>query len=201
MLALAACGLPTQRHESLQEDVLSLKKGDLEASGLAFLTPSTVTGQEEDRQALALVFSHAVQRQRPQLKCLTLPQTLGAINRAGLADEYRQMYDEYRVSGIFRRTSLQRIGKATGVRYFAQLKLADFRQRSDQRFGALGFRVIQTQQASIRLFVQIWDVQDGSIAWEASREFTYADETFSEQAVTFKTVVEEAAKGLIAKLP
>ena len=51
---LAGCGtmgsqvVPTTVHKTL-----SLKAGDLQRDGLAFLTPSTVTGQEQDKLALA----------------------------------------------------------------------------------------------------------------------------------------------------
>jgi len=44
-LALAGC-YGTQIYPTLQEQRISLSPGDLEAGGVAFITPSTVTGQE-----------------------------------------------------------------------------------------------------------------------------------------------------------
>ncbi len=198
---LAGCSFAPQRYMMIQDEALTLSKGDLEKSCLAFITPSTVTGQEENRQALALAFARVVQSKRPNLRVLTLPQTLGAVNKAGLAENYKQMYDEYRNTGIFRRTTLQQIADATGCRYLAQLNLATFQQSSDNRFGALGFRIVQTKQANIRQFLQIWDAQEGTIAWEGSQEYKYTDETVTERSVTFKTVIEETAQAMIDKLP
>ena len=55
-MVLAGCTATQQRWSQAQHQVLDLKPGDLEAGGIAFLTPFTVTGQEEDRQPLALAF-------------------------------------------------------------------------------------------------------------------------------------------------
>jgi hypothetical protein len=179
----------------------TLKPGDLEASGIACITPSTVTGQEEDKQALALVFGKVLEEKRPQVRVVALAETLGAINRSGLTEDYRRMFADYRESGIFDRTALQKVGKAAGARYIAQLKMASFSQGSDTRFGALGLRILQTKKANIRLFLQIWDSSDGSIAWQGAQEVHLAEETFSESAVTFRAIVEVAARDLIARLP
>lgn len=200
-VSLAGCNFAPQRHFALQDNSISLTKGELETHGLAFLTPSTVTGQEEDRQALALTFSSVLAKQRPQIRIMTLPRTLGAVNRAGLSEQYRQMYDEYRNTGIFRKETLRQISQVAGSRYLAQLKLSDFRQNTQERFGAVGLRILQTQIANVRIFLQIWDAQEGTIAWEATQEFKYSDETVTERSITFKTVVEEAAQHMIERLP
>jgi len=190
-----------QVHASVQHRAISLKQSELQTYGLAFITPSTVTGQEEDKQALALTFAEVLVAERPAVRCVTLSETLGAINRAGLAEEYRGMYEDYRNTGIFKRDILQKVGEATGTRYLAQLKLAGFTQGSQSRWGFLGIRMIDTKYASIRLFLQIWDSEDGTIAWEGIEELNYAFDTSRERAVTFKTVVETTARNLIAHLP
>ena len=61
--------------------------------------------------------------------------------------------------------------------------------------------MLDTKSASIRLFLQIWDSEDGTIAWEGNEELNYAFDTSRERAVTFKTVVETTARNLIAHLP
>ena len=67
ILALAGC-YGTQVYPSLQQQLISLRPGDLEASGIAFITPSTVTGQEQEKQAVALTFSDVIKRERPGLR-------------------------------------------------------------------------------------------------------------------------------------
>jgi hypothetical protein len=202
VLLLAGCGsfgsqvIPTTQHKTL-----TLKPGDLERHGLAFLTPATVTGQEQDRESLALIFGESVHERLPKVRISTLPETLGAINRAGLADEYRRLLEHYRDTGIFRRDGLREIGAAVGVRYLAQLKMASFMRDLRERFSLFGLRLFQTQYANIRLDMQIWDSEDGVIAWEAIEELNYANDSSVERPVTFRRMVQVAAQEIIEHLP
>ncbi|MFO7738511.1 MAG: hypothetical protein R6V46_08560 [Desulfatiglandaceae bacterium] len=198
---LAGCASRPQVHSTAQHRAFSLRANDLETHGLAFITPSTVTTQEEDKQALALTFAETMMKERPEIKCVTLSETLGAINRNGLAEAYKLMFEEYRYTGILRRDVLQKVGNVAGSRYVAQLKLAGFRQDSDSRFSVFGLRVLGTKQADIRLFFQIWNTEDGTIAWEASQEVTYAYDDYLEKTITFRAVVEETARRIISLLP
>ena len=199
-LALSGCQ-GTQVYPSLQQQLLSLRPGDLEASGLAFITPSTVTGQEQEKQAVALTFADVIKRERQKLRVVTLAETLGAINKAGLADDYKRMYDDYRDTGLLARDILQRVGAATGTRYLVQLKLQGFGQGSKERFGFLGLRIVETQYAHVRLFFQIWDSRDGTIVWEAMQEMRISQETTTEEPVMQRAVLERTAHDLISKLP
>jgi len=188
--------VPTTVHKTL-----TLKAGDLQRDGLAFLTPSTVTGQEQDKLALALVFGETMIQHLPGVRLVTLPEALGAINRAGLADEYRKMIEHYRDTAIFRRESLRAIGEAAQVRYLAQLKLAEFSRDLRERFSLFGLRLFQTQYAHLRLDMQIWDSVAGVIAWEASEEVNYAYDSGAERPVTFQQMVQVAAIELLKTLP
>jgi len=199
-LALAGC-YGTQIYPTLQEQRISLSPGDLEAGGVAFITPSTVTGQEQETQAVALVFADVLKRERPGLRVVTLAETLGAINRAGLADAYKHMYNDYRDTGLFSGTVLRQIAGATGARYLAQLKLQGFEQGSRDRFGILGIRIVETKYAHIRLFLQIWDSRESTIAWEGMQEMRQAADTMTEEPVMLRTVLERTARDLIARLP
>lgn len=208
LLVVSACALfflnacaGTQIQDSTQHQVITLAKGDLAQGRLAFLTPSTPTGQEEDKQALALGFAEALREQRPEICYVTLPETLSTINRAGLAEAYREMYDEYRDTGILKQDVLQRISDSVGVRYLLQLKLANFRQDTSGRFSILGWRLVDTKIANIRLFVQVWDAQTGTIAFEAIQELNYADDTMQEKPITFQQIMEQTAIRVIEKLP
>jgi len=198
--AISGCGGP-QIYSTSQHQAVSLQKGELQKGGVAFITPSTVTGQEEDKQALALAVATVMAGHFPGLRCVPLAVTLGLINRSELAGDYKRMYDEYRDTGIFKRETLQKIGEVTQVRYLVQLKLASFSQSSKERFGIVGIRVVETRTSNIRLFLQIWDSKDGTVAWEGAEELSYAFETSSERNPTFRRVAEEAANRIIANLP
>ena len=201
LVLLSGCSTAPVYYPTLQEHVISLRKGDLETSGIAFITPSTVTGQEQEKEAVALTFTDVLKADRPALKVSTLAETLGAVNKAGMADAYKRMYEEYRDTGLFSAEALRRVGNATGSRYVAQLKLQGFNQSSKNRFGLLGLRLIETQYADVRLFFQIWDSRDGSIAWEAMQELRIARESTTEEPVMLRKLLEQSARDLIAKLP
>lgn len=204
-LGVLAVALPgcfgTQIYPNLQEHRIALRPGDLEASGIAFITPSTITGQEQEKQAVALTFADVIKRQRPGLRVVTLAETLGDINKAGLGDHYRRMYDEYRDTGLLSGDVLKRIGAATGTRYLVQLKLQGFGQGAKERFGILGLRIVDTQYAYVRLFFQIWDSSDGTIAWEGTQEMHISTDSVKDEPVMQRTVLERTAHDLIAKLP
>jgi len=199
-LALGGCAGPQSQATTLTS-ANHLKAADLRDQGLAFITSSSITGQEEDKQAMAMSFVNVMQRARPGLRIVPQSETLSAINRAGLANEYKKMLEDYAVTGILNRSILQDVARVTGARYVAQLKLSGFRQESKSRWGALGLRIVETQITVLRMFLQIWDSTDGSIAWEGGSELTSAHDSTSESTVAFKTAIEEAARNLIAHLP
>jgi len=199
---ISACGtVSNQVTPSTVFSNLSLEPGQLRQHGVALLTPATVTGQEEDKQTLALIFAETVRVQLPETRVVTLPEALGAINRAGLANDYRRMLEDYRDTGVLERDGLRRVGQAVGVRYLVLLKLASFNQDMRERFSIFGLRLFQTLYANIRLYVQLWDSDQGIIAWEAVEELHYAYDSGAERPVTFRVAVEEAARQLIARLP
>jgi hypothetical protein len=203
VLVLLAAGCSSAPHyfPNFQQHAISLGAGQLETGGVAFITPSTVTGQEQEKQGVALTFADIMKAERPTLRVITLAETLGAVNRVGLADEYRHMYEHYHDTGLFPNSVLRRIGQAAGVRYLAQLKLQGFSQGSKNRFGIFGLRLVETQYADVRVFLQIWDSRDGSIAWEAMQELRIALDTTSEQPVMLRHLLERSARDLVARLP
>lgn len=199
--ALCACESAPQIYSNPKHEILQLSLADLRAGGLAFLTPSTVTGQEEDKQTLAYVFAATLQSERPDLRFVPLSGTIGAVNRAGLAEAYRRMYHDYRDTGVFDAGTMQRVAQAAGVRYLGQLKLARMDQSSRGRFGLLGLNILNTQYAYMRVFFQVWDSRDGTIAWEGIDEVTLAMDTGKELPMSFQSVAEQAARNLVQRLP
>ncbi|MGH8738424.1 MAG: hypothetical protein ACREVC_13785 [Burkholderiales bacterium] len=200
-MLLTGCASDLQTYSSPQHQTLRLRPNELAEGGLAFLTPSTVTGQEEDKQSLAYVFAATLKAKRPELRFDALPQTIGAINRAGLAETYQRMYRDYRDTGVFDAAALKQVAQAAGVRYLVQLKLANMEQGARGRFSLLGLNLLNTQYANMRVFFQVWDGRDGSIVWEGIDEVSMAFDTDQERRVTFRRIAERAAQDLIASLP
>lgn len=200
VLSLTGC-FTAQIFPTSQERDISLRSSDLTASGIAFITPSSATGQEEEKQALAMIFAAVFKELRPGVHVVGLPESLNAINKAGLADIYKQMYHDYRDTGLFKRDILKQVGAVTGARYIAQIKLQGFEQGAKERFGAFGLRIIETTFASIRIFLQIWDSADGTIAWEGMQEMHYAQDRVTDKPVTLHSAAERTARDIITKLP
>jgi len=200
LFVMTVAGCSNHIYSSVRHKSIQLELDDLETHGLAFITPSTFTGLEEDKQNLAFIFSDVITSTRKDIRCVSLAETLGAINRAKLSSDYKKMYISNRTTGLFDRDTLKKIGEVTGTRYLAQIKLSGFSQNNANRWSMLGIRMIETKRASIRIFLQIWDSTDGSIAWEGSEELNYAVDTFTEKLITFETLVRETARQLVSRL-
>jgi len=200
-MTLAGCSGSPQMQRSLKYDALDLDVGDLEKYGVAFITPSSITGHEQDRQGVAFLFARVLQEQRPNIPVTTLAETLGEINNAGIGPEYKEMFEFYNDTGMLPSDTLRKIGEMTGQRYVAMLKLAAFEKRNRGRMSLVGIRFIDTKIANLRLFYQLWDSHDGSIAWEANQELTMAYESVRETFVTFDQMIGLVALDLVDRLP
>jgi hypothetical protein len=199
--AMSGCTAVSQVEFDIETTDLSLGAGDLKKGGIGFLTPAAATGQEADKQALAQSFSKQLKQMRPDIDVVSLPRMLSAVNAADLEQEYKEMYRDYLETSILEGSTLQKIGVVGDVRFLAQLSLSGFEQQSNRRFGLFGLRLIDTKQANMRVFIQIWDVETGAVAWEGGTELNYAYESSVENPVTFLDVAKLAAERLFAQLP
>src|SRR5204862_2060341 len=138
--------------------------------------------------------AEALRRYRPKLKVVSLAETLSAVNKAKLVEPYRRMYEDYRDTALFPADVLRGVGDATGMRYLAQLKLQGFGQGSKGRFGLFGFRVTETVIGDVRLYLQIWDARDGSIAWEGTQELRIATDSTTQEPIMLRDLLERSAK-------
>jgi len=198
---LAGCSTPPTYYSTVNTQPLRLAAGELEAGGIAFITPSSVTGQEQEKHSVALAYADVLKRDRPNVKVVTLPETLGAVNKAGLVQPYRRMYEDYRETALLPADVLRGVSAATGARYLAQLQLQYYKQDSKGRFGVLGLRISETLYGDLRIFLQVWDARDGSIAWEGTQELRMAMDSTSNLPVTLRELLERSAKDLLSKVP
>jgi len=196
---VTGCFIPQKQFTDKHRD-FSLGKGELANYGIAFITPSTVTGQEEEKQGLALIAAEVLKEKRPDIRCVALAETLSAVNRAGLAEQYKEMYIDYRDTGLFKKDMLKKVGDLTGVKYVAQIKLAGFSQGNKDRFQVFGLRLIETRKADLRMVFQIWNTNEGTIAWEIAEELSYAQDTVFSGSVALRTVLEEVLENAISHL-
>ncbi len=205
-LILLIAGLVTgcangMAHREARSENVSLDAGALELGGVAFLTPAVAFGHEEDPQVLALIFEEALAQARPEIPTVPLTETLGAINQAELPAEYKRMLTDYRDTGIYKQDALEAVAATVDVQYLLRLSLARFTQTRRSRMSVFGFRIMDTTDANVRLFVQIWDAHSGTIAWEGFEELNRQADDVCNRPVTFNELVQEAVVDLIAQLP
>lgn len=201
VLFLSSCAGIDQVEFDTEYSLISLEPTDLQTHGIGFLTPTAATGREADKQSLAHNFAEQLELLRPAIRVIPLAGILSAVNRYDLNSEYKQMYQDYNETAVLDGKVLKKLGEATGVRYLAQLSLASFRQETRGRFSLLGMRIFDTKQANLRVFMQIWDSQSGSVAWEGSQELNFAYDTSREKPVTFHDVAKFSAEQLYSRLP
>jgi ABC-type uncharacterized transport system auxiliary subunit len=175
----------------------------LHDGSVALITPTAAPAHEEDRQALADIFTDALVKSRPDLAVIPLGKTLSAINTAGLAGPYERMYLAYKNTGLFDGQSLHEIAQAVGARYLVELKLGSFEQQtSGGMVSFLGLGLGRRATADLRLTLQIWDGQDGKIVWERSTEQSDTKRSFIlTRTVKMADVEKSAADELIKQLP
>jgi hypothetical protein len=200
LIAAAGCSVGGQTHSASTVSAPLMTPGLIEEHGLGFLTPTAGIDREEDKHALALVFASTLSELRPGVRVVPLAQTLGAVNRAGLLRHYQKMYEAFEATGVLERDTLAKLRGVTGARFFCLLQLGEFSQPAASPYVApLSAR--GASAAHIRLFVQIWDSVDGTIAWEGINEVSFAADSANGRGATFSSVVERAARDLVARLP
>ena len=201
-LALLAtgCSFTDQVRYEVDHNNLTLEPDALEREGIGFLTPAAATGREADKQALAHAFARQLQLARPGVKVVPLPAILSAVNAADLDQQYKRMYRDYLETGILEGSVLRQVGEIGGVRYLVQMSLAEFQQASRGRFSFLGLRLVDTKQANLRIFAQIWDSRTGGVAWEGSAELNYAYDSAAEDPAPFMEAATIAARRLFEDL-
>lgn len=194
MLTLALAGCATSRsYMHSEHHSITLEPSMIEAHGLSFITPATVTGKEQDAQTIALVFGRVARNEYADVPVVTLPETLSHVNRNELTDRYRAMLAYHADTGLLPRGFLQDLGDITGTRYIAQIKLAGFEQRATNRWSLLGIRILVTKEASLRVFMQVWDADTGEIAWEGTEEVDLARDTMRDVHITLQQAARTAA--------
>ena len=137
----------------------------------------------------------------PAVKVRGLAEVLNGVNAANLDQEYKAMYRDYLQTGILDADVLADVGETSRVRYLAQLSLAGFSQGNRGRFSFFGLRMLDTKQGNLRIFLQIWDAESGTVVWEGSGELNFAYDTGRENPVTFAELCRLTAERLFAELP
>jgi hypothetical protein len=112
----------------------------------------------------------------PSIRGIPTRETLNSLNEQGLAAEYADLISGFTRSGILERQRLQKIGSALGSPYVLLPGLAELKEVMVDRIGFYGWNFIQSRVTTLRLWLQLWDVQAAQMLWESAGEVTMATE-------------------------
>lgn len=151
-----------------------------------------------------LILAQVLSKVAPQMKVIPPITILSLINEKGLADEYTRMKTGAFQSNILDRDSLQKLGKAIGARYVFQPRLMAFTQQMTERwkfkFPGVDMRISETRSSVMRVSLQLWDMETGTLHWTALAETTLQSEAISQDPVYFEDAARVTFGSLIADL-
>lgn len=129
-------------------------------------------------QGLSPTVSHALttalsEASRP-VRTMPIPELVNRLTDQELAEEYANMLSGVARSGILERERLRRIAAALGSRYVLQPGLAEFNQNLVDKFEFAGLKIVKTRLSTLRLWLQLWDAQNGHLLFESTGEVTVA---------------------------
>lgn len=200
LLCLFGCAGPFTQAQFLIDESFRATDFHLQGVTIGFVAPSSANGLE-DRWILLNMLAETLKQMRKQVKVILPSEFLSSVNQAGIAREYNEMIKDYQTCGILDKDILSTIGEAVGAQYLLHLKLTSFDQFATIRLNLLGLRTIDSQRAKIRLFVQIWQTDQGRIVWAGSGEGIITRERFRARPVSFNELARLACQHLVEKLP
>lgn len=170
---------------------------------IGFLTTivSRGNGMGEYRMAVSDIIEKAFREERPEIKIVTVRETLNRINRSGLTRDYASMLESYNTTGILDKEVLLKIGNTLGIKHIAQPKLSSLIERTSTRLSAFGLSIVSTRETTVKISLQLWDTETGNIIWEGSGAATIAVEALRAKSVSFEEVAEAASRSLVKKFP
>jgi hypothetical protein len=211
LMTLSGCAYRGVQQESVRGQEVyrgtdEFNRDVLVRDGMTFLPAQLNTGQEAFNQMFVQELINALDRDLPDTcsECVGIVhpnRSIDRINEAGLTDEMATMMKRYDLTGILEGDILNRLGEASGARFFLVPILMNYQAKESPRLNTFGFRMIKTTRASANFQLQIWDRRTGSIVWEGTSTVVLAYDTFQEDPVRFGDIVGMGWDKLLAKIP
>ena len=168
-------------------DVAELAREPVATLGL--LTSASLQGFNP---SLSHALNAALSEASPPIRGIAAHETLNMLIQQGLGAEYSTLIASFGRGGILEREPLQRIGSALSSRYVLLPGLAEFNQVIIDRLSIYGWNIIQSRVTTLRLWLQLWETQTGTILWESSGEVTMATKLLrSEQTVPLDEIAQK----------
>jgi len=156
---------------------------------LGLVAPANLQGLNP---TVSRALAAALAEVNPPIREIPTFETVNRLTDQGLAAEYADLLSGFVRNGILERQRLRRIGSGLGSRYVMLPGLAQLDETVIDKFEAAGLKLLRNRVTTLRLWLQLWDVQTGHIVWESAGEVTVSTVLLSPtQAVPLQEIVEK----------
>ena len=170
----------------------SFDVGVLAGEPVATLGPVAPANLQGFSPTLSLALATALAEVSPPIREIPTFETVNRLTDQGLAAEYADLLSGFARSGIMERQRLRRIGSGLGARYVMLPGLAQLDETVIDKFEAAGLKLLRNRVTTLRLWLQLWDVQSGHIVWGSAGEVTVSTVLLSpKQAVPLEETVQK----------
>jgi hypothetical protein len=170
----------------------SFDVGVLAGEPVATLGPVAPANLQGFSPTLSLALATALAEVSPPIREIPTFETVNRLTDQGLAAEYADLLSGFARSGIMERQRLRRIGSGLGTRYVMLPGLAQLDETVIDKFEAAGLKLLRNRVTTLRLWLQLWDVQSGHIVWGSAGEVTVSTVLLSpKQAVPLEETVQK----------
>jgi hypothetical protein len=178
----------------------SFQSASLGQHAIALLTPLSLPALRGTELGISQYLGQIISQVAPTWKVVGEQETVNLINRHGLTEEYARMCAGAEQSHILGREPLRKIGHALGVRYVFQPRLIALSQTMTDRwtFPVAGVLFTQTRSSTVRLAVQLWDIETGELIWGSLAETNLQGEAVSQDPVFVEDAVRVTLGGIMA---
>ncbi len=203
LFSASSCAGPLlQANYNVRESYRSPDFKDIyDGETVGLLTATDGESSLEYRKLLGEFIEEAIRKERPDIKVVPYWQSLSTINRVGYTAEYAEMLKAYASTGILDRARLKKLGDAIGARYFIQPRLINFRQNQSTRFSAFGLTLFKTHESEIKVYIELWDADTGTVVWIGVADTNMASEKLMARPIPFEEVAKYAIANLIKQMP
>jgi hypothetical protein len=144
----------------------------LQDETVATLGPVAPGGLQGSSPVVSLALANALADVRPPIRTISAFETVNRLTDRDLAEEYAHLLSGFARTGMLERQRLRRIGSGLGVRYVLLPGFAQLDETVIDRFEAGGLKLLRNRLTTLRLWLQLWDVQSGHLVWESTGELT-----------------------------
>jgi hypothetical protein len=176
----------------------SLDVGALPHEQMATLGPVAPSNLQGLSSTVSLALAAALAEVSPPLRDTSTFDTLNELTDQGLAAEYADLLSGFARTGILDHQRLRRIGSGLRARYVMLPGLAQFDETIIDKFEAAGLKLLRNRVTTLRLWLQLWDVQSGHMVWESAGEVTVSTVLLSpKQTVPLEETVQKLLFNMI----